>query len=404
MRETLLLRADSVAGDRWHWLRLAGAGLPQGAIHAGALADAAAAATGLRVVVLAAGDECLITRVQIPGRNRQKLLRAVPYALEEQVSDEVENLHFALGALQPDGSWPVAVISRAYLDSLTAALADSALDVQQIVPEQLAVPYAENEVSALVTGAVALVRTGECSGYAVDVDNLGTLLNLQQEGDATPRLRLYVHTDTSPPETDDYSGETVLDSWAGDPLGVFAAGLGAGSINLLQGAYSRSANWQLVWQPWRATAALLVAGVLISFAATGVDYARLGKESERLRSEIEATFRQVSPETKRVVNPRVQMQQQLDSLQGGGAGDHSFLVLLGKTGTVLQQVDGVELAAITFRSGRLDLDLKIGNLQLLDQLKQSLVGTGDLDVEIQSASTDSDNRVQSRLRIQGKGA
>ncbi len=404
MRETLLLRADSVAGDRWRWLRLAGAGLPPGGIHAGTLADAAAEAAGMRVVVLVAGDECLLTRAQIPGRNRQKLLRAVPYALEEQVSDEVENLHFALGAVQPDGSWPVAVISRSYLDALTTALADSSLDVQQIVPEQLAVPYTENEISALVTGSVALVRTGVCSGFAVDVENLGLLLHMQQDGETQPRLRLYVHTDMSPPEMDDYSGETVIEAWGGDPLGVFAVGLGEGAINLLQGDYSRSGNWLQLWRPWRASAALLLAGVLVSFVVTAVDYFRLGQESERLRSEIEQTFRQAAPEIKRVVNPRVQMQQQLDSLQGGGAGDNGFLVLLGKAGIVLREVEGLELDAITFRSGRLDLDLKIGSLQLLDQLKQSLAGAGGLDVDIQSATTGADNRVQSRLRIQGKGA
>jgi len=404
MRETLLLRAESVADDRWYWLRLEADGLPRGGIHAGGLADVAAEAAGLRVVVLASGDECLLTRARVPGRNRQKLLRAVPYALEEQLSDEVENLHFALGEQQADGSWPVAVISRRYLDALSAALAESALDVQQIVPEQLAVPYTADEVSALVIDDLALVRNGAVSGFAADTDNLGVLLAMQYADTDAPRLRLYMQTGMSPPETDEYAAETVIESWSGDPLHLFAAGLDEHTINLLQGDYSRSANWIQLWKPWRATAALLLAGVLVNFTVTGVEYFRLGQESERLHAEIETTFRKALPETKRVVDPRVQMQQQLDSLQHGGAGDNSFLVLLGKAGPILHQVDGIELAALTFRAGRLDLDLKIGNLQLLDQLKQSLAGSAGLDVEIQSATTASDNRVQSRLRIQGKGA
>lgn len=404
MRETLLLRADSVAGDRWRWLRLEGDGQPQGGIQAGALADAAAEAAGLRVVVLVAGGECLLTRAQIPGRNRQKILRALPYALEEQLSDEVENLHFALGDLQPDGSWPVAVISRTYMDALTAALAGCVLDVQQIMPEPLAVPYTEGEISALVIGDMALVRTGEFGGFAVDIDNLGVLLAMQQETDVLPRLHLYVHSAMFAPETDDYAGETVIDSWTGDPLGLFAAGLRERSINLLQGDYSRAGNWQQLWKPWRATAALLLAGVLVSFTTTAMDYFRLGKESERLHAEIESIFRKASPETKRVVNPRVQMQQQLDTLQGSGAADNSFLVLLARTGAVLREVPGLELAAITYRSGRLDVDLKTDSLQVLDQLKQSLSGAGGLEVDIQSATTGSDSRVQGRLRIQGKGA
>jgi len=122
-----------------------------------------------------------------------------------------------------------------------------------------------------------------------------------------------------------------------------------------------------------------------------------------LRMQIEETFRKASPETKRVVNPRVQMQQKLDALQKGAADEGGFLVLLGKTGNVLKDVKDIELGGITYRAGRLDLDLKIGNLQMLDQLKQTLTTNGDLKVEIQSVTTGADQRVQGRMRIEGVG-
>ncbi len=114
MRNTLLLRADSVATETWRWLRLGPEGTPQGSIHAGTLQNAAEEAAGLRVVVLVAGTDCLLTEVTIPGKNRQKLLRAVPYTLEDQLSDEVENLHFALGESSADDRWPVVVINRSF--------------------------------------------------------------------------------------------------------------------------------------------------------------------------------------------------------------------------------------------------------------------------------------------------
>jgi hypothetical protein len=63
-------------------------------------------------------------------------------------------------------------------------------------------------------------------------------------------------------------------------------------------------------------------------------------------------------------------------------------------------VQGVEINGATFRGGRLDLDIRVANLQLLDTIKQSLVSGGGLEVEIQSATTGDDQRVQGRLRIQ----
>ena len=110
MRNTLLLRKDPDNAAAWRWLKLDNEGQPRGSIHAGVLADAASEVSGQRIVVLAPGSDGLLTRVRIPGRGRQKLLRAVPYALEEQLSEVVENLLFAVGSAQEDDAWPVADI------------------------------------------------------------------------------------------------------------------------------------------------------------------------------------------------------------------------------------------------------------------------------------------------------
>lgn len=405
MRNTLLLRKDSIVGDSWRWLRLDNSGEPQGAIHAGSLADAAGEAAGLRVVILAPGKDCLLTQVDIPGRSRQKLLRAVPFALEEQLSDEVENLHFAVAAAMVEGAWPVAVVSKAYMETLQLAVTEAGLDVQQVVPEMLAIPYAGNETSVLVENDVALVRTGSVAGYAVDSDNLGMLLALQKvdEDEQLPALHLYVRQDNLQPDTAEFMGETRVESYSGDPLTVFAEGVDAQAVNLLQGDYSRAGDWARVLRPWRATAALLLAVVLVSNVVMGVDYFRLSRERDQLTTQIEETFKKAVPGTRRIVNPRVQMQQQLDSLQRRAGAGGGFLSLLGQSGAVLKDMQGVEINGVSFRAGRLDIDLAVASLQLLDQLKQALIQPGKLAVEIQTATTGKDQRVQSRLRIEASG-
>jgi len=103
------------------------------------------------------------------------------------------------------------------------------------------------------------------------------------------------------------------------------------------------------------------------------------------------------------VNPRVQMQQQLDSLQRRAGAGGGFLSLMGQSGAVLKDMQGVEISGVSFRAGRLDIDLAVASLQLLDQLKQALIQPGKLAVEIQTATTGKDQRVQSRLRIEASG-
>ena len=405
MRNTLLLRKDPANAAAWCWLSLDNEGRPQGSIYTGTLADAASEASGQRVVVLVSGAAGLLTRVSIPVRGRQRLLRAVPYALEEQLSEEVDNLHFAVGTTQEDGAWPVAVFSKQFMDSLTADFLEAGLDVQQVIPEILALPNNGEETSVLVENDVALVRTGKSSGFAVDSDNLGIMLaaRMTDEEAGLQPLHLFVSKDELRPDMAEYVGETLVEPFAGDPLNVFARGLENGSINLLQGAYSRSGNWATLLRPWRATAALLLAGIILSNVVMGIDYFRLSRESEQLHAQIEKTFREALPEIQRIVNPRIQMQQQLDALQRRQGTGGGFLSLLGQSGSVLKGMQGVQVSGATFRAGRLDVDLTVSNLQLLDELKQALMKSGRLSVEIQSATTGQDQRVQSRLRIQGVG-
>jgi len=407
MRNTLLLRKDPVDSATWRWLQLDQEGRSSAAIGYGSLGEAAEVAAGLRVVVLVSGAETTLTEVSIPGNSgRQKLLKAVPFALEEQVSEDVEALHFAVGSAMENDTWPVAVISRQFMDGLTGELAAAGLDATQVIPEVLALPFNGNETCVLVENDVALVRTGNASGFAADSDNLGILLaaRMTDEEATLAPLHLFVPEDNLRPDMDDYVGETRIEPFAGDPLNVFVQGIDARSINLLQGDYSRSSDWATMLRPWRATAALLLAGIILSNLAMGVDYFRLNHESDQLSANIEQTFKQALPNIQRVVNPRIQMQQQLDKLQRKQGGGGGFLSLLGQSASVLKGMQGVEVDGAAFRGGRLDMDLKVANLQLLDQLKQALVETGRLSVEIQSATTGADQRVQSRLRIAGAGS
>ena len=403
MRNMLLLRANPFDARRWSWLHLDAAGVARGVIHTGTLADAAAEANGLRVIVLLPGSDCLLTSVHIPGRRRKRLLQAVPYALEEQLSDDVEKLHFALGAELVSGTWQVAVTNKQRLHTLMGSLTESGLDVQQVLPEQLALPFSAGAISVLIDHDMAVVRNSEHSGYAVDAENLDAVLTSNSPDDpaVTAVINLYLEQDAALPDNGNYPGHLHLEHYARDPLGVLAQGLDIKAINLLQGEFSHAGELNRVLYPWRATAALLLAGILISNAVKAVDYYRLSQESDQLKMQIEETFRKALPETRRLVNPRAQMQQKLDELQQGSSSESRFLNLLGQAGVVIKDVEGVEISGANYRGGRLDLDLNVDSLQLLDRLKQALTKNGTLSVDIQSATTGSDQRIKSRLRITG---
>jgi len=405
MRNTLLIRTGQGDDGNCEWLPLDDAGQPVGRVRSGDLTAAAAEANGLRVVVLVPGIDCLLTQATIPGRNRQKLLRAVPFALEDQLIEDVENSHFSLGPALPGGRYPVVVIATRRIDAILDACRSAGLDVYQLVPELLAVPCTGDAVCVVIDGDLALVRTGPYSGFAVETENLGLMLAAQEQPEDSPArpVAIQIPAGAVLPDLGEAAATAEISRYEGSALMLFSQGMGGGVIDLLQGVYSRNQEWGKLWRPWRATAALLLAGVLLSNIVTGVDYFRLRNEREELNARMKSVFLESFPGTRRVVDPRVQMQQQLDQLQRLAGSGGRFLSLLARSADVLRTAKDIEIAGASYRAGRLDVDLTAANLQVLDQLKQALSAHG-LVVEIQSAAADAGQRVKSRLRIQGSKA
>lgn len=405
MRSTLLIQADRNNADSCRWVALDTEGRPAGSVRSGTPAEATTEAAGLRVVALAPGIDCVLTQVSIPGRNRKKLLRAVPYALEEQFSEDVEDLHFALGPAVAGGEFPVVVVAIQRMNALLEVFTKAGLEVHQLIPDLLTIPCPADTVCAVIDGDVALVRSGPYSGFAVDAENLGLLLasQLEQGDGGIQSVHIIVPAGTTLPGLEVLDAQVEVQHTNGTALDVLARGLSSPSIDLLQGAYSRSREWVKLWRPWRITAALLLTGVVLTHAAKGVDYMGLKQQQAELNSRIETVFKEAFPDARRVVNPRVQMQQQLEQMQRQRGGGSQFITLLARSGEVLRAAGDVDITGASFRAGRLDLDLTVASLQILDELKQTLVARG-LDVEIQSATTEAGQRVKSRLRIQGGGA
>ena len=396
MRNSLLIEARDPDLHGVRWLRVDGAGAVDGAIGAGSLAEAAAQAAGRRVLLLVPATEVLLTRARVPSRNRQRVLKAVPYALEEQLAGNLDDLHFALGAPQGE-EHPVAVVARARMEAWLADCAAAGMQPDAIMPDLLALPLVGGHWTLRLAAGSAAVRTGPLDGFGCEQANLAQLLRLWRDGEVAP---LQVLGEAAPALAD--AGFEIQPRVDRDPLLDMAATLSADlPLNLLQGRYSRREQLSRLWQPWRATAALLVAGLVLGGGYLGADYYRLGQEQAQLQAASAELFRQAMPGA-RLVNPRAQLQQRLTALErGAGGGQADFLALLQQAGPVLRGTGGLELQGANFRDGTLDLELTVSNLQVLDQLKQQLAQAGGLVAEIQSATADGDQRVKSRLRIAG---
>jgi general secretion pathway protein L len=364
----------------------------------GSLAELAEQTTGARLLLIAPGEAISLYRVPLPSRKRSTWARAVPYALEDQVVEDIEALHFALGAL-PDGDClPVAVVGRDALRGWLDACAGAGVVPAAIIPEPLLLPWREGDWSLLLEERRAVVRTGRWDGFATERDLLELLLNqtLAEAGDAKPqRLRVWGNP---PPVLAEAGLEPLIEDSAPQPLQVFASAYQpAATINLLQGVYNPQAHWGRWLRPWRAAAALAGAWLLVQGFSLAHEHWSLRHEQVALRAAMEQVYRDAVPGATRIVNPRVQLETRLRELRPANAGGSTFLELLHRGGQALVGFADVTLRGFSYRDGQLDLDLEGGNPAVLDQLQQKLNQQTGLQIEMRT--TQREGQLQSKVTL-----
>ena len=405
--ETLLIRLQPAVPEQaerdTEWLVFEAGTPPLGQGERGLLKDIAELTRARRVVVLVPAEDTLLATIQMKTRNRQQLVKAIPFALEEELAEDVANLHFALGERMGEDEYPVCAVANTRIDSWTEELAAVGITPHALMPELQALPLADQGWSLLLEDQRALVRTGICAGFAVEPDNLSGLIgHALEEFETLPESINIYRGDQNPDTRLPFTPPVEWNEAHTSPMELFATGLDdKRAINLLQGDYAIKDKTGSLLRPWRAAAALLVAWIVIQLITGLMDYQQMSAEERALRMDIERVFKESFPKTTRVVNPRVQMEQRLQALEKAlNSEDRSdFLALLMAGGQAVNTSQGVRIDTLNYRNGRLEVSLMAADLQSLDRIKLQLQ-KGGFVAEIDSAETVG-QRVEARLRIQG---
>jgi general secretion pathway protein L len=417
MAHTLLLRLPAPGHEDTEWLTIDDAGEPAAARQRGPLSLAAAVGRTARVIVIAPATQILLAEPELPPGTGVRLARAVPFALEEQLTEDVDQLIFALGKRRPGGGTPVAVVSRSVLQGWLADLSAAGITPTAIFADMSLLPLNPGQsVLWLEHGRLSVRRPGKLP-FSVELTPVtealivaGVIADPLAADAASHTLEsaiLYATREDWAIVQDEV--ETLTERFASlkiqllpdGPLPWLARSLeGTDAVNLRQGEFAPAATGG-GWRRWR-TAGALAAGLLaVHMAADAVQLRQAKRASVALDAEIAQVFSASMPAVE-MKDARRQMQTRLERIRHSGPGPQHFLRTLQALSEAVSASPNTTIDSLSYRQDLLDMKVTAPSLAALSQLSQR-VGKQGLAAEIQS-STPVGAAVEAHLQVRAAGA
>ncbi len=371
------------------------------------------------VEILLPATEVLLTNVSVPSKSKNRIMQALPFLLDDNLINNMEQQYFALGRISSSHS-NIAVVAKYIFDTVYTQFKALSLPVSSITSELFKLPWFQDKWSFAFSGDKVLIRTGVQSGLTVNEHNLDfsfrVLLNNSfadeindSEDDVSEGKRDQHNGKSGKPDSiviyaqkndeniakissiaDEYgiNIEVVNDSFfnlvtSADTLTINRQG--ADTINLLQGKF-HAANFKRSKIPLlKSLAAVFSLWFVSQIFIMGYQWTSHNNELSQLELQLEELYFKTFPHSKRLIDVRLQTQNQLKQLKKKSASNSSFFSLLGQVGEEIRRNKDIKVNSLRYNDEVLQLDI-VSKKFIFNKLKSILKNKHNLIVEERSSS------------------
>jgi type II secretion system protein L len=344
------------------------------------------------------GSDVRLLTLPVPAAERKHISKSLPFTLEEQVAEDIDDLHFAYMALDRE-TYAVAVCSRERMAAWQELLAELP-GVNQWHPEPLLLPLRKGEWCMVLEEGRAIIRLGDCEGFSVERELVPVMLQGALDEDGEPAAVIIYGSDQAADTALVPEALRERVQWRAGNLysAMLLSDGGQLHLNLMQGDFAPRLPLGRWWRQWRAVAGVFAGAFLLQLAATYAEYRSLNAQNEALRGAVQASYRKAFPRGA-VVDAEKQLRRQLEALRGTGQ-TSGFVSLMERVGGAVAGMPGTSIATINYndKGDSMRLNIVAADFEGVEQLR-SRINEAGLDAVMESSNAQGD-RVRARLRVE----
>ncbi len=341
------------------------------------------------LIGVVSGDWVTVHHVSLPAKSKRQFMTALPYALEDSVSEEIDDLHFSCEHWRAGEEVIVHVVSKDKMVYWQGLANDAKLPLDCLVPDYSLLPFHSAADSTLVMlggsnhGDEIIARHKNGRGVRIDADFLDIWL-----ADLPLNDTIAVTDKSLAEELIEQYPDRDFRLWEiGNKLAHWLEHPQEFNLDLFDDKY-RPSVYSFSWRSYAIPAAALAAAVFVVFAFDTYRYFSLHAEIRNVLDQQDAILTEHFPEVQNVPygKARVFMQRAIENSTGGTA-PVTAVSMLASASQVLKR-QGVSLSEISYRGDDLIITCLLNDLSQVDQITSNLNSTRELRARLESSEND----------------
>ncbi|WP_419418860.1 type II secretion system protein GspL [Legionella sp. D16C41] len=308
-----------------------------------------------KTIVIAPSEHFSFHQVELAWLPEKKARAAIPYALEEKLAENVEDLHFSFDKhYYQQGRYLVIVCKKSYLDQLITQLNDNNIQFNSLTLDWFALTNQE----ACIMNDTLLVHDDYHFNGLLTLELAKLYLN-----QLSPELTVYTFQDDSPinlPQAQLIDEEPLI--WIAKRLQNHHI------LNLCQGPFSHNPTASKVKRWYYAAAVMALLWLITLLTFNSLKIYSLSKQLSAIDMQTATIYRQFFPQAKQVISPRFRIGQ---LLKGRNNNDNNFWLLLNDLTQALTDNNST-IEQLRFQNQMMQITVISNDFDALERLQTNL--------------------------------
>lgn len=346
------------------------------------------------IIGVVSGEWVTVHKVTIPAKSKKQFLLALPYALEEVLSEDIENMHFVCPNWKSGEECTVMVVAKQKMREWQQLANQHRLPIERLIPDHSLLPFHDAaEYSLAISGEQLLTNSRAGYGATLDQEFLDIWLM-----DVPIADTVAVNDQKLVEELIENNPDRDIRHWPfGDKMAHWLEYLPDPKFDLWADSYRPSVR-KFNWQSYALPVMIACLAIITKFGFDTYRYITLHSEISAITKEMKDIVLTTFPQIDFVETDRemFMMEQAIKRL---GSVDQNINVqtMLADVASVLRR-QKITIANMTYRNSELEISCELRDFSQVDQVTRQLNARPKISASLQGSSAD-DGKITANYKI-----